>query len=238
VCDTVHERRVESRVQALLTTVDENSPVKFRPCDVSEEIPSLELGKACGIDGIPKECLRHLPRRSLVHVTHLFNHCLRLCHFPALWKEAKIIALPNPGKNAKFSKNLLPINLRSTTGKRFEKLIIKTLHRHIEERNVLNTSQFGFCARHSTTLQYMRLMDHVSLNFNNNMSTAAVFLDIEKAFDTTWHPDLLYKLSESQFRFVGGDENGTQCLGYIWATLFLGDIYTGTWPSRLGESRI
>jgi hypothetical protein len=29
VCDTDHERRVEARVQALLTTVDENPPVKF-----------------------------------------------------------------------------------------------------------------------------------------------------------------------------------------------------------------
>jgi lysine/ornithine N-monooxygenase len=28
---------------------------------------------------------------------------------------------------------------------------------------------------------------------------AAVFLDIEKVFDTTWHPGLLYKLSELQF---------------------------------------
>jgi hypothetical protein len=45
----------------------------------------------------------------------------------------------------------------------------------------------------------MRLTDHVTLNFNNNMSTAAVFLDIEKAFDTTWHTGLLYKLSELKF---------------------------------------
>jgi hypothetical protein len=38
-------------------------------------------------------------------------------------------------------------------------------------------------SRHSTTLQCKRLMDHVTLNFNNNMSTAAVFLDTEKTFD-------------------------------------------------------
>jgi hypothetical protein len=31
------------------------------------------------------------------------------------------------------------------------------------------------------------------------MSTAAVFLDIKKAFDTTWQPVLLYKLSKLQF---------------------------------------
>jgi hypothetical protein len=42
-------------------------------------------------------------------------------------------------------------------------------------------------------------MDQVTLNFNSNMSTAAVFLDIEKAFDTSWHPGLLYKLSKMHF---------------------------------------
>jgi hypothetical protein len=31
------------------------------------------------------------------------------------------------------------------------------------------------------------------------MSTAVVFLDIEKVFDTTWHLGLLYKLSELKF---------------------------------------
>jgi hypothetical protein len=45
----------------------------------------------------------------------------------------------------------------------------------------------------------MKLMDYVTFNFNNNMSTAAVFLDIEKAFDIAWHLGLLYKLSTLQF---------------------------------------
>jgi hypothetical protein len=31
------------------------------------------------------------------------------------------------------------------------------------------------------------------------MSTAAVFLDIEKTFETSWQPGLLYKLSKLQF---------------------------------------
>jgi hypothetical protein len=45
----------------------------------------------------------------------------------------------------------------------------------------------------------MWLADHVTLNFNNEMSTAAVFLDIEKAFDTTRHTGLLYKLAKIEF---------------------------------------
>jgi hypothetical protein len=39
-------------------------------------------------------------------------------------------------------------------------------------------------------------------------------------------------------RVVGGDERKPSSWGYNQATLFLGDINTGTWPSRLEESRI
>jgi hypothetical protein len=45
----------------------------------------------------------------------------------------------------------------------------------------------------------MRLMDHVAINFNKNTSMAAVLLNIDKAFDTTWHPGLLYKFSKLHF---------------------------------------
>jgi hypothetical protein len=159
----------------------------------------LKLKKACGIDGIQNECLRHRPRRSLVHLTHLINHCFRLAHFPQSWKEAKIITLPKTGKDPKFTQNLRPIRLLATAGKLFEKAILKLLQQHIYEKGPLNTSQFGFRARHSTTLQLMRLTDHVTLNFNNTMSTAAVFLDIEKALDTTLHSGLLYKMSKFEF---------------------------------------
>jgi hypothetical protein len=68
----------------------------------------------------------------------------------------------------------------SITGKLFEKVILKIFQRRIEEMGLFNANQFGFRARHSTTLQCMSLTDHVTLNFNNNMSTAAVFRDIEK----------------------------------------------------------
>jgi hypothetical protein len=124
------------------------------------------------------------------------HHCIRLSHFPTPWKKAKVVALPKPGKDPKFLQNLRPISLLPTTGKVLEKVILQIVQKHIGEQNLLNTSESGFRARHSTTLQCMRLADHVTLNFNNDMSIAAVFLDIEKAFDTTWHPGLLYKLSK------------------------------------------
>jgi hypothetical protein len=78
-------------------------------------------------------------------------------------------------------------------------VILKIVQKHIEERGLLNASQFSFHAHHSMTLQCMRLMDHMTLNFNNNMSMTAMFSDIKKAFDTTWHSGLLYKLAKLEF---------------------------------------
>jgi hypothetical protein len=75
-----------------------------------------------------------------------------------------------------------------TTGKLFEKLILRTILKHTEEVNLLNANQFGFQADYSVTLEYMLLADHVTLNFSNDMSTAAVLLNIEKTFDTTFWP--------------------------------------------------
>lgn len=82
-------------------------------------------------------------------------------------------------------------------GKRFEELILGTIQIHIDESNLPTTSSLAF--EHTTeicTFQYTGLIDHDTLNFNNNTSVAAVFLDITKAFDTSWHTGLLHKLSE------------------------------------------
>jgi hypothetical protein len=122
LCEGNHERRVEARVQALLEAVDSDVPERIRPCDLQKLLNTLKLKKACGIDCIPNECFRHLSRRPLVHLTHLINHCIRLSHVPTSWKEAKVMALPKPGKDPKFPQNLRPISLSSSTGKFSRKL--------------------------------------------------------------------------------------------------------------------
>jgi hypothetical protein len=118
LCDDNHGRWVEARVQALL---DNKPPQRIRPCDLKKLINSLKVRKACGIDGIQNECLRHLPRLPLVHLTHLFNHFFRVSHFPNPWKEATVRTLPKPGRDPKFPQNLRPISLLSTAEKLFEK---------------------------------------------------------------------------------------------------------------------
>jgi hypothetical protein len=51
----------------------------------------------------------------------------------------------------------------------FEKVILKIVQRHVEDKGLLNASQFGFRALHNTKLQCMGLTDHPTLNFNNKI---------------------------------------------------------------------
>jgi hypothetical protein len=185
-------------VQVLLVYVDDTPLRKVRHCDTHILANSLKLWKACRLDGIPNESFRHLPRRPLVHLI-LFFLTLSLAVPLSKLLDGSKITLPTPGEDPKFPQNLSPISLLSTTGKLYEKVILKIVQRHIEEMGLLNANQFGFRGHHSTTLQCTRPTHHVTLNLNSNMSTAAVFLDTEKAFHTTWHLDLLYKLSTLQF---------------------------------------
>jgi hypothetical protein len=138
------------RVQALLASVD--TPLgKLRPCDIHKLVYSLKLREACGVDGIPNECFRHLPRRPLVHLTHLFNHCLQLSHFPKHWKEAKLCY-----RNLARTQNSIKILVRLASCPQqasYSEVILQIVQRHTEERSLLNESQFGFRASHSTTLQ-------------------------------------------------------------------------------------
>jgi hypothetical protein len=55
--------RLESKFCSKLQII--TPPQRIRPCDLQKLLNSLKLKKACGIDGIPNECLGQLPRRPL-----------------------------------------------------------------------------------------------------------------------------------------------------------------------------
>jgi hypothetical protein len=68
-----------------------------------------------------------------------------------------MVTLPKPGKNSKFPQNLRLISCLPSTDRVFEKVILEIVKRYIGQRNLLNANRSGFRARHSTTLQCMRL---------------------------------------------------------------------------------
>ncbi|KZR98271.1 putative Pol protein, partial [Daphnia magna] len=89
-----------------------------------------------------------------------------------------------------------PISLTSCLGKIMEKIINRRLVWMFEKNRMRLRNQLGFRKGRGTMDNIIALEHFIREGFNKiqPQNTYAVFLDIEKAFDTTWIQGLLYKL--------------------------------------------
>lgn len=190
-------RTVNNYFQTEEQIVDNTKFIK--PKEITSIIRKLKNRKAPGPDGIQNTELKHLPRKAIVYLTYLYNACIQKGYFPAQWKIATILPIYKSGKSGEDPNNYRPISLLCSMAKILEKVMVKRILEFIEDKEVLHNEQFGFRHRHSTIHQLVRVSELISKNFNTKKSTAAVLLDIHKAFDTVWHVGLLYKLIKLKF---------------------------------------
>ncbi|GFW18968.1 RNA-directed DNA polymerase from mobile element jockey [Trichonephila clavipes] len=99
-----------------------------------------------------------------------------------------------PDKNSALAESYRPISLLPVLSKLAEKVILARLNDHLERENILIPEQHGFRPRLSTSHQLLRVVEFIKEGNNKDECTAAVFLDIQKAFDRVWHTGLLFKL--------------------------------------------
>jgi hypothetical protein len=103
--------------------------------------------------------------------------------------------LPKPNKDHSSPLNYRPISLLNSLAKLFEKVLLKRLHFALKK--LIREEQYGFKKGHSTTHALLRLVERIALGFNNNKSTIALFLDIERAFGKVWTTGLISKLNQA-----------------------------------------
>jgi hypothetical protein len=71
----------------------------------------------------------------------------------------------------------------NSLAKLFEKHLLKRLNFKLKELNIIREDHFGFKKGHSTTHALLRMLERITLGFNNKKATLTLFLDIERAFD-------------------------------------------------------
>ena len=74
-------------------------PQLTTPDEVHETIRDLKVSKGPGPNGIPDRALKHLPRRAVSLLAHIFNAVLRTHHVPQTWKYARVISILKRGKD-------------------------------------------------------------------------------------------------------------------------------------------
>ncbi|KAB0804621.1 hypothetical protein PPYR_01591 [Photinus pyralis] len=192
--DEAHIQRVHSHVRRQLAVPPPDRIPHTTAGEVRNFLTHLKIRKAPGPDGIPNRALILLPKKGVAHLVAIYNATLRLRHFPTAWKCADVIQVLKPGKPENIPASYRPISLLCALGKTLERIVLARLEREVEALNLLPSHQFGFRARHSTTQQALRVVEHITEGFTRKEHTGGLFLDISKAFDSVWHRGLLYKL--------------------------------------------
>ena len=155
-------------------------------------LQTLQIGKACGDDGISHQMLKATSETICLPLSILFRYSLRTCTFPSDWKLTRV--MPSFKKVDKSSpSNYRPISLLSCVGKVMERVVYKYIYNYIIEHSLLYSYQSGFLPGHSTVYQLLEINHNICKNIDNRLSSIIIFCDISKAFDRIWHKALINK---------------------------------------------
>ena len=121
-----------------------------------------------------------------------FNECIQNTVFPTVLKHAYVTPIHKKGSTTQVC-NYRPIPVTPTFAKLFEKLLLFQMMDHINKNNQLNKEQFEFQNKKSSTDPVLFFNETVIENHENGQTTAAIFLDLAKAFNSISHKILLKK---------------------------------------------
>ena len=102
--------------------------------------------------------------------------------------------IAKPDKDPKITTNYRPISLLSCIGKLFEKILANRITGELEENSFFNIWQLGYRNKRCAMEHILRLTDDTLIAHEANRVGAAVFIDVEKTFDSLWHNGLKHNL--------------------------------------------
>ena len=172
---------------------------KFRLRDLKRAIKRSK-DTSPGPDSVHYKLLKNLPDESLIILLKILNKHWDSGTFPESWKEALLLPIPKPGKDAQNPNNFRPIALTSCLCKTFERMVNERLIYYLEKMKLLSKYQAGFRSERSTLDQLVRLDTFVKDAFANGEHVVAVFFDLAKAYDTTWKYGIMRDLHKMGLR--------------------------------------
>lgn len=161
--------------------------------EIHKTISKLKNSNSSTSDNISSYILKKISYFVADPLCHIYNTSIYSGIFPDALKVAEV--LPFHKKGSKLDpNNYRPISLLPTFSKIFEKLIKTRLIKFLSKTNFFNEKQFGFREGKSTEDALLKLCSEINLGLDQVLFTAALFIDISKAFDTVCHNLLLEKL--------------------------------------------
>ena len=151
---------------------------------------------APGKDQINFEMIKELPQNAKTYLLKIYNQIWNSNEFPNEWREAIIIPIAKPGKDASNPGNYRPISLTSCLCKTMEKIVNIRLTQVLRDTNAITPTQTGAERGRSTLEPLIQMEEHIREAFCSKKTTIAIYFDIERAYDSTWRHQILKKMQE------------------------------------------
>ena len=161
--------------------------------EIVKIIDKLPNKSSSSHDNINNILLKNIKNQIAAPLERVFNMSLEQGIFPDQIKSAEVIPLYK-GKERDLCMNYRPISLLLTISKILEKIMYKRTYDFLDGNRQFYNSQYGFRSKHSCENVICELVGHVVKGHEKKEHTAAIFLDLSKAFDTLDHKLLLQKL--------------------------------------------
>ena len=207
--------KVPARGLQLRPPIDpENQRLNHRPTwrEICLVLHGMKNHKAPGVDGIPPEWFklaqdalddeerigrqRRVARPQSEMGKALYNLILSMWEHerhPRQWGKAKMVSVPKKGDKT-IVDNYRGISLIAIGVKILSTIIIRRVTDALEATNFFRREQAGFRSREEATAQSITLYEIVMRRQYVGHSTTAVFIDMQKAFDTVPHEALFEKV--------------------------------------------
>ena len=112
---------------------------------------------------------------------------------PSDWRIADVIPIFKKGSKG-LPSNYRPVSLTCVVGKVLERLIKKTIVKHLETNNLILPTQHGFMANKSCATNLLTMLEELTSAFDRGESYDIIFYDFAKAFDKVPKERLLHKV--------------------------------------------
>ena len=152
---------------------------------------------APGGDSISYTIFKNLPETALETIVNFFNKIWNSGKIPQSFKHAIVVPIPKPEKDPKQANSYRPIALTDHLGKLLESIITNRLNYVLETRGIITKEQSGFREKRQTLDHLARLINEVEKCRKYNRQTAAVFIDLQKAYDTIWREGAISELHKA-----------------------------------------
>lgn len=165
--------------------------------EVQNVIKNLKNTNSSGLDEIKTKVIKICSRHLLTSLVKILNKSFSDGTFPDVLKTSKVLPFFKNGSR-KDKNNYRPISLLSVLSKIFEVIFKIRLMKYLKENSILCNEQYGFRPNSNTQIALYDLITEIESE-KKNEKTAAVFIDLQKAFDSVNHLILLSKLKEIGF---------------------------------------